>query len=308
MNKTNTQLLDPIGALAKVAMLGIYPPKTKLRITDHTLQLVPHTFQERAFFRPFVYQDSNENISGLYAAIVTFIELYLIKDKYSKLNKQAGQDKEDKISNDITHTKSNSFNLSFSPITQTSSHLINLSSSPKIDITINNDAKLRNGLVQLAECCRKGIIKLQETYYFNNGVFALQLFSNLLKSACEGTYDESLIPPHLLNLTKNSSLDEKKMKQIWRPEYIITLGSSLHECFATNNQTLRNSYISAIETLLNDREIEFQKFVLSTTNLTIDINSISNINTKTFQKRSKSENSVINESNKCDSEDEILFD
>lgn len=227
--KTNMQLLDPVGALAKVAMLGISPPKTKLRITEHTLQLVPHSIQERLFYRPFVYQDSNENISGLYAAVIKFIEMYLVEEPKAQSYDFSGKhDQEDA-------------------------------------------QKLRENIVNVAECCRKGISKLQETYHFNNGVFALQLFSNLLKAGCDGTYNVSMIPPHLLNLTKNSSLDEDKMKQIWKPEFIITLGTSLKECYATANQTLRNSYISGIETLLNDRECEFQKFILSITILTVDM-------------------------------------
>lgn len=236
--KNNMQLLDPIGALAKVAMLGISPPKTKLRITEHTLQLVQHSIQERIFYRPFVYQDSNENISGLYAAIIQFIETYLIDNH----------------------------NHNHNPNYQENYNNHNHNFLEKQEET----QKLRENIINIAECCRKGIVKLQETYHFNNAVFALQLFSNLLKAGCDGTYNASMIPPHLSNLTKNSSLDEEKMKQIWKPDFIITLGTSLKECYATGNQTLRNSYISGIETLLNDREIEFQKFILSITILTVD--------------------------------------
>jgi hypothetical protein len=227
MAYTNTQLLDPIGALARVGMLERCPLKTKLRITDHTLQLVHDSFQERVFFRPFFYKDSNENISGLYAAVIIFIETFLVKKSDVK-----------------------QFGFGIDPTA--------------------SDEKLKASILRISQCFRRGASKLQETYNFNNGVFALQFFCNLLKSAESAHYDKSLLPKHLADVSSSSLLDEVKIKQIWKPELIIALGDALHACSITQNQALVNSEISKIETLLNDRETEFQKLVQSMTNLTIN--------------------------------------
>jgi hypothetical protein len=243
MAHTNTQLLNPIGALARVGMLERCPLKTKLRITDHKLQLVYDSIQERIFYRPFFYGDSNENISGLYAAVVIFIETFLMRE------------------NDVRQP---SVQFGFSA---SAGGFVGQRES--VDPTVTEE-KLKLSILRISQCFRRGAQKLQETYNFNNGVFALQFFCNLLKSAECGKYDKSMLPKHLSDVTSSSLLDEAKIKQIWKPELIIALGESLHACSATQNQALVNSELSKIETLLNDREIEFQKLVQSMTNLTIN--------------------------------------
>lgn len=78
---TKRTFLDPIGAGCRFVLLKSFHPNTKIRINDHTVQLVPDTIMEKMFYRPWVYGDSREDISALYPVIVRFIELYLNEKK-----------------------------------------------------------------------------------------------------------------------------------------------------------------------------------------------------------------------------------
>lgn len=71
------QFLDPLGAPCRFVLLKLEKPKTKIRIIDHTVQMVPDSYMEN-LYRQFYYGDSREDLQALYPAIVRFIELYLI--------------------------------------------------------------------------------------------------------------------------------------------------------------------------------------------------------------------------------------
>lgn len=87
---TKKQFLDPIGAGCKFILLKSFEPNTKLRIVDHTVQVVPDSIIEKMIYRPWVYKDSREDIAALYPVIVRFIELYLNvkKDSAGSIKKQ----------------------------------------------------------------------------------------------------------------------------------------------------------------------------------------------------------------------------
>ncbi len=74
---TKRQFLDPIGAGCRFVLLKSFEPNAKLRINDHTVQVVSDNIWEKMIYRPWVYKDSREDISALYPVIVRFIELYL---------------------------------------------------------------------------------------------------------------------------------------------------------------------------------------------------------------------------------------
>ena len=69
------QFMDPVSALCKLILLKLYPSRTKIRIIDHTVQLVPDYYTERMVFRPW-YQDSREDMCALFPVVVRFIELF----------------------------------------------------------------------------------------------------------------------------------------------------------------------------------------------------------------------------------------
>jgi hypothetical protein len=70
------QFLDPLGGLCKVILLKLLEPNTKIRIIDHTIQMVPDNLAEKVYRH--YYGDSREDLHVLYPTIVRFIELYLI--------------------------------------------------------------------------------------------------------------------------------------------------------------------------------------------------------------------------------------
>lgn len=76
---TKRQFLDPIGAGCRFVLLKSVEPNTKLRITEHTVQVVPDSILEKLIYRPWVYRDSREDIAALYPVVVRFIELYLVE-------------------------------------------------------------------------------------------------------------------------------------------------------------------------------------------------------------------------------------
>lgn len=78
---TKRQFLDPIGAGCRFVLLKSFEPNAKLRITEHTVQIVSDTIWEKLIYRPWVYKDSREDIAALYPVIVRFIELYLMEKK-----------------------------------------------------------------------------------------------------------------------------------------------------------------------------------------------------------------------------------
>lgn len=80
------QFLDPIGAGCRFVLLKLGEPNTKIRIVDHTVQLIPNSILEPALRR--WYGDSREDIFALYPVIVRFIELYLIPRRPADGNSQ----------------------------------------------------------------------------------------------------------------------------------------------------------------------------------------------------------------------------
>jgi len=58
MYNNKSQFLDPIGAGCKFILLKLSDTNTKIRIIDHTVQLVSDNIWEKLVTRPLYYRDS----------------------------------------------------------------------------------------------------------------------------------------------------------------------------------------------------------------------------------------------------------
>lgn len=110
---TKRQFLDPIGAGCRFVLLKSFEPNAKLRITDHTVQVVPDSIFEKMIYRPWVYKDSREDIAALYPVIVRFIELYLIAKKKAIIPNQSNQSNQLNQTNQQNKSKQKKQNTNF---------------------------------------------------------------------------------------------------------------------------------------------------------------------------------------------------
>ena len=71
------QFLDPITSISKLILIYFKPPTTKIRIKDHTMELVEPTVFET--LNRYWCSDSRNDLCVLYPVFVRFIELYMLR-------------------------------------------------------------------------------------------------------------------------------------------------------------------------------------------------------------------------------------
>lgn len=81
MGSDKRQFLDPISTISRIILLHFSPPKTKIRILDHTVHLVLDNYTEIVYRN--LYRDNRADICVLFPIFIRFIELYLL-DKQKK--------------------------------------------------------------------------------------------------------------------------------------------------------------------------------------------------------------------------------
>jgi hypothetical protein len=242
------QFLDPIGAGCRLILVYFSEQNTKIRIANHTIQLVPYNHSERMLYRPW-FQDSRDDMCVLYHVMVRFIELYLLekKEQFSK-----------KSSNTTNSSGGGLFQFDNEDDDRESENGDDHSNKSDINITCYDSVK------KLASYIIRGIACLAETYGYDNAVFTLQCFSNLLKAGIDGTYSSDMLPTHLKNSTTQNLLDISKIKQLWNDEGIVNLAGLFEKCFDAHekkNNELVKGYRAAIIEILNTRDEEFKKIV-----------------------------------------------
>lgn len=229
------QFLDPIGTGCKLILLHFTDPDTKIRIIDHTIQLVPNNLAEKLLYRP-LNGDSRNDIAVLYPVIIRFVELYLTEENSSSAEE---------------HDKHK--------------HKSNKQNDPKKIV----DEKCHESLKKMAKYIIAGLSRLGATYGFDNAAIAIHYYSIILTSAVEGTYSNKMLPDHLKDLTHQNLLDTDKIKNIWKNETIIELIDLFEKCFDAyehNNLELVNGFRAGIDTILALKDEAFKKIVLSTDN------------------------------------------
>jgi len=220
------QFLDPLSCISRLILLYFSQPNTKLRIINHTIQLIPPSYAE-ILFRNW-YKDSRNDICVLYATIIRFITHLLEKQK--------------KLINQKSHNIHNS---------QTKEEL-------------NQDETCYKYLKLLGTYTIFGMQELQKTYNYDNSVFALQFYSNLIKNAINGTYDTSLLPPHLQEYTNQNLLDISKIQQIWTDSHIIELSKIFENAYNAkqkNDIVLLNGYLESANKILEQHDILFKNAI-----------------------------------------------
>lgn len=244
MANSKRQFLDPIGACCKLILLYFSPPGTKIRILNHTIELTDgNSYTEKVLWRPF-YGDNRGEMCVLFPAIVRFIEIFLNGDDESKTNENESSD----IDNDY-----GGFINTIKPIS-----------------TNKKDENKNKSLKKIAEYTRKGIVRLQETYEFDNATFTLQYLSLLLKAGIDETYSRDLLPLNLLDITEKNLLDDIKIKQLWETstiEHISDLFDKYFIAYEEKNIIMANTYRTIITDMLRIRDESFAKILNSTENL-----------------------------------------
>jgi hypothetical protein len=247
------QFLDPIGAGCRLILLYFSEVGTKIRIADHTIQLVPNNYVESMIYRPWIYGDSRDDMCVLYPAIVRFIELYLIEKKNKTFSR--GE-----------NTPHEQPNCGLFEELDDEKQLL-----PTHLSTLDNQSseKCYECLKKMAKYIINGLTCLEKTYGYDNAAFTLQYFSNLLFAGINGTYSNDLLPSHLKDSMYNNLLDISKIKNIWSNDIIIQLADLFEKCFDAHkngNIELVNGFKAAIHVILNSRDEEFKKIVSSIDN------------------------------------------
>lgn len=271
------QFLDPIGAGCRLILLYFSEPKTKIRIIDHAIQLVPDSWSESLVWRKIVYKDSRDDLHVLFPPIVRFIELYLIERKNRA-----------KLDTPVIGPVSSSlhppallmnslFDQTDTPLTKTP----DMSSkdrdndgektvSSRVSVETNHSMLNKNCyecLKKLAEYMILGLSSLEKTYGYDNATFTCKYFSNLLRAGINETYNSDMLPEGLKDLTVHNLLDVSKIKNLWNDADIITLLGFFEKCFeAHENDDYKavEGNKAAIEALLNKADEEFRAIINST--------------------------------------------
>ncbi|ATZ80376.1 hypothetical protein BMW23_0318 [Bodo saltans virus] len=205
------QFLDPISTISKIILLHFSHSNTKLRIIDHTVQLVDNTMVESITRR--WYGDSRNDMCALYPIFVRFVELYIIEKQ-----------------------KNTNF----------------------------DNCECYESLKKIGQYAIVGLKELQKTYGYDNAVFTLQFYINLIESGIDKKYTEKILPVNLRELTKNNLIDDSKIQKIWEDSHIIELGKTFENCFnaeKTNDKILLSGNIKKIMDILEMHDKEFKKLI-----------------------------------------------
>lgn len=252
------QFLDPIGASCRLILLQFSAPRTKIRITDHTIQLVEDGYTERMFFRPWVFRDSREDMSALYPMIVRFIELYLNEKKSITIDKF-------KKGLHVTDTTSHVQQFNFLDVQENIDPVPQSRSEQPEEIDYSD--KCYEYLKKLAEYMIKGMSKLGDTYGLCNAAFTLQFYCNLLRAGIDGTYSQDLLPEKIKDFTAHNLLNSTKIKNLWSDSDIVGIGELFEKCFEShknNNMQMIYAYGAAITAILDGRDEDFKNMMLAT--------------------------------------------
>lgn len=233
MSSDKRQFLDPISTISRIILLYFSPPKTKIRILDHTVHLVLDNYTEIVYRN--LYRDNRADICVLFPIFIRFIELYLV-DKQKKIGRE---------------TKKNYFNKS-------------QSIDDLLESQLTQDELCYKYLKKIGEYSVIGLKELQKTYEYDNVVFTIQYFISLIKEGVNCNYSDEILPVHLKELTKNNLVDNVKLQKIWEDTHIIELGKTFESCFEAkkkNDTVLLDSNKTKIINMLEKHDELFKKML-----------------------------------------------
>lgn len=226
---TNKQLLDPIGTLCKLVALNFYDSNTKISIHNHVITL--HEPDKLQWLIRTYNGDGKENISELYYVITKLILWFLIDDPEE----------------------------------------INIFSN-------NNKIRQSDEIKRMIEYLCDAFIKLQSiTYKHGNVVLVLQYYVNILRAALDSKFNINMLPGHLFDQDKlnDNLLDLEKLKNLWELKDIKRVCELYDNCFLLlndyeendeNKQSLIQSYLKGIDSILKITDEKFQKLIKNNNN------------------------------------------
>lgn len=245
------ELLDPIGSLCRLISIGFYPKNTKIRITNHIIELdVPNVAQ--GFFR-MCSGDGRENISEIYDVIVRLIKWFILKpSEEQKLEPEPIFLFDDEDSDEEQSNKSSS-----SSTTSTSNSSYQ---------SICGSEEIKKMIKYLCISLRKLQVL---TYNEGNVILAIQFYINILNDSLNNIFNDPL--PKNIDCDE-TLLDYEKLKKLWTLDDIKYICARYDECFAIlDNENYKedeigknkiiHGIISYIDTKLNIKNAEFQKLI-----------------------------------------------
>jgi hypothetical protein len=126
-----------------------------------------------------------------------------------------------------------------------------------------NVIDISENIVKLAKYFVLALKKLQKIYDYDNAVFALQYYINLLHSGLKGESITDLLPEHL-SVEEESLLDTKNIQQLWDNKKIVAISDMIELCF-NSKEELRSSYHIAIISMLDKNDEKFRSIIENTT-------------------------------------------
>lgn len=289
MASVKRQIVDPIGAVCRLALLRFSEHGTKLRIIDHSLQLTTHDLFERMLYRPY-YGDSREDLCLLYPAIVRFVEICLMgKTEQSDKSVEKTILLESSNATSTSVTSDNSDNemsgmlldmsgmlLDFAqsqPQSKSNSTVASVKSTQSVQSAVKK-TKTSDSLRQqserkmhmktLAKYAIEGLETLERTYGFCNATFTLHTFASLLQSGIDETYNPKMHPPGMRdNVIAQSAFDGSKLNEVWDNEIINAIVDNIVNCarVSSDHANLSKIYKESAEKVICEIDEKFREIV-----------------------------------------------
>ena len=120
-----------------------------------------------------------------------------------------------------------------------------------------------DNIIKLTNYFILALKKLQKIYDYDNAVFALQYYINLLNSGLKGEKIIDLLPEHLC-AEEEGLLDTKNIQQLWDNKKIIAVTDMIDLCFNSKDE-MRSSYHVALISMLDKNDEKFRSIIENTT-------------------------------------------
>ena len=256
------QFLDPVATCCKLILLQFAPIGTKIRVIRHKIELTDNNIWETIVARRF-QGDSRNDVCVLFPAIVRFIERYLYNPP--AISGNIIENDSDSDVDDVEFHHDEKTNM-------VRHHVVEEPTIPSFNNSTDSSEfkKSKKDAIELAQMARAGLIQLAKTYEYDNAAIVLQYYANLLESGINGTYTQSLLPEHLMELDNNAFLHSKPMKQMWTNHDIQCLNTTFKNWkteSSIGNTALSNSYKASIITMLNEKDASFLENITHSTSM-----------------------------------------
>ena len=230
---TKKQLLDPLGSMCHIVSLAFKPIGSKMGINNHAIIINENNYFQ--WLDRYLNGDTRENIGLLFNIIVRIIEWYVI------------------------------------PLSNKYDHSLHVDLMQVQSFSVEDRALMWKCLEKMCRFMCLAFDRLQRTYFNENVptnvILATQFFINIINDSLDGNYSRDKLPTCFFDADIKTFLDFNKIKSLWNADRLLKICDLYEKCmkvFNSNEKTKDeqiNSYMSAIERLINIYDNEFRELL-----------------------------------------------